>query len=132
MRAVCMLAKDWLHTTPSRALTLLSEDDDDFDVMLDYLALDNFESNWRSTSRENKIKFIDLAATLRRRERGDSFDPIAEHEDIFNEARALSYRYHGDPTRPTNDDDDLASGAEKRQQQQQETEKPRVAARFGR
>ena len=129
MRAVCFLAKEWLHTTPSRALAMIDEAEENFDVMLEYLAYDSFHSNWRMTSRENKIKFIQVVKVLRRQQGRALDNADEEHEAIFEEAQELANKHHGDPSRPPDDDLEtrVASAAD-----QNVNERRAAAPTFGR
>ena len=123
-----MLADSWLRTTPSRALALLSETDWDFDVMMAYRSWKSFHENWSHTTRDNKIKFIEVTKVKRRQEGRILDDANAEAEEMFREAQEVAYRHGGDPTRPP--DDDLETKVQ-RQAEQAVSNKQRTQT-FGR
>lgn len=132
---MCRLAKDWLGCTPSEARRRLDEsDDEDFDLMIDFLNYDAVEHSWVQTSREHKRKFVDVVKHKRKIEREVADSEEEEEEDILWAAKVLSLRHGGDPKAPAYDEFEVFPERPDPTPQPPKDEEPKPAlpTRFGR
>ena len=127
---MCHIAKNWLHCTPSRARQLLEEDenDDDFTLMLDYMAWETVEKQWAYADRKSKQMFVKVTKKLRDMEGRKLADPFEEQDALMWEAKLLCLKYNGDSTKPPEDD---LSAPTPQTTETHSNEKPRARPRFG-